>query len=145
MQKYAFVDSASAKNLVFTDTGLFGMNISGSSDHTKDILYLCLQELHRLREKIPDVEIERAKNILKMNILQSLERDEDRLEEMAKNYMTYGKLTFTNYLNDIDKITSESINKIATKFLLGTPTVVAIGQRLDVLPSPSEITKMLNG
>ena len=145
MQKYAFIDSANSKNLVFTDSGLFGMSITGSADHTKDILYLCLQELHRLREKINDVELERAKSILKMNILQSLERDEDRLEEMAKNYMTFGKLTFMNYLNDIDKITSESVNKLATKFCKGNPTVVAIGHGLDAIPSSSEINKMLNG
>jgi hypothetical protein len=29
-----------------------------------------------------------------MNILMAMERREDRLEEIARNYMTYGKFTF---------------------------------------------------
>lgn len=43
-----------------------------------------------MKEPIPDEELNRAKNILKMNILMALERKEDRLEEIARNYMTYG-------------------------------------------------------
>ena len=53
-----------------------------------------LEELHRLREPIPDQELARAKNILKMNVLMALERQEERLEEIARNFMTFGDLTF---------------------------------------------------
>jgi len=80
-----------------------------------------------------------------MNILQSLERDEDRLEEMAKNYMTYGKLTFQEYLENIDKITSEDINLLATEMLKGKPTMVVTGSAINVVPSVVDVQKMLNG
>ena len=80
-----------------------------------------------------------------MNILQSLERDEDRLEEMAKNYMTYGKLTFQEYLENIDRITSEDINLLATEMLKGKPTMVVTGSAINVVPSVVDVQKMLNG
>lgn len=104
-----------------------------------------MQELHRLREPIPADELNRAKNILKMNILQSLERDEDRLEEMTKNYLTFGDLTFHNYLERIDEITSEQINEIATEMLRGKPTMVVTGSAINVVPSCTDVQKMLNG
>jgi predicted Zn-dependent peptidase len=80
-----------------------------------------------------------------MNILQSLERDEDRLEEMTKNYMTFGKLTFNDYLEQIDKITSLDINVIATQMLAGLPTIIVTGSDIESVPSVTEVQKMLNG
>lgn len=55
---------------------------------------LLIEELNRLKQNISDEELNRSKNILKMNLLMAMERSEDRLEEIAKNYMTYGDLTF---------------------------------------------------
>ncbi len=51
-------------------------------------------ELNNLKVSIDDIELNRAKNILKMNILMAMERSEDRLEEIARNFMTFGDLTF---------------------------------------------------
>ena len=55
---------------------------------------LCIEELNALKEPIDEVELNRAKNILKMNVLMAMERTEDRLEEIARNFMTFGDLTF---------------------------------------------------
>jgi processing peptidase subunit beta len=49
-------------------------------------MQVLLQEMHRLREPIPDVELARAKNILKMNVMMAMERQDDRLEEIARNF-----------------------------------------------------------
>lgn len=32
----------------------------------------------------------------------AIERKDDRVEEIARNYMTFGKLTFNEYCNEID-------------------------------------------
>ena len=94
MQQYNFVDSAAVLNSHFTDSGLFGMTIEGPGSHSQELMHVMLEELHRLREPIPDQELARAKNILKMNVLMALERQEERLEEIARNFMTFGDLTF---------------------------------------------------
>lgn len=60
------------------------MNIEGPGSHSADLLSVMLEEMNRLREPIPDAELNRAKNILKMNILMALERSDNRLEEMAR-------------------------------------------------------------
>lgn len=97
MQGHRHIDSASCLNSHFTDSGLFGLNVEGPGSHSQDLLMAALEELHRLREPIHEVELNRAKNILKMNVLMALERQDERLEEMARNYMTFGNLTFHQY------------------------------------------------
>jgi processing peptidase subunit alpha len=73
MQQNDFVDSASAINSHFTDSGLFGINIEGPGSHSADLMNVAVEELNKLREPIPEQELARAKNILKMNVLLAME------------------------------------------------------------------------
>lgn len=73
-----------------------------------------------------------------------MERDDHRLEEIAKNYMTFGKLTHLEYLEKIDAVTSEQINRCATLAMSKLPTVVAIGSAINEVPSVTEISKMIS-
>jgi len=73
MQKNDFVDSASAINSHFSDTGLFGLSIEGPGSHSAELMNVLVEELNRLREPIPEQELARAKNILKMNVLLAME------------------------------------------------------------------------
>ena len=94
MQKNNFVDGASAINSHFSDSGLFGITIEGSGSHSQELMNLAIEELANLKAPIDDVELNRAKNILKMNVVMAMENTDDRLEEIARNFMTYGDLTF---------------------------------------------------
>lgn len=44
-----------------------------------------VHEIKGLAQPIPPIELQRAKNITKSNILMALERQKDRLEEAVKN------------------------------------------------------------
>ena len=83
------------------------MSVEGPGSHASDLTNVLLEELSRLKEKIPDEELSRTKNILKMNILMAMERQEDRLEEIARNYRTFGDLTFHQYCEKIDAVSSQ--------------------------------------
>ena len=143
MQKHNFVDSASAINTHFTDSGLFGMTIEGPGSHSQELMSVLVEELNRLKEKISDEELNRAKNILKMNILMALERQEDRLEEIARNYMTYGDLTFHQYADKIDAVTSSQINQAASKVLAGKPTLLVTGGAINLVPNITDVSRQL--
>jgi len=94
MQRNNFVDSASAINSHFSDSGLFGIQLEGPGSHSQELMGVLVEELANLRNPIDDVELNRSKNVLKMNVLMAMERSEDRLEEIARNFLTYGDLTF---------------------------------------------------
>jgi len=144
MQQHAFVNSASAINSHFTDSGLFGMNVEGPASHSAELLSVMLEELNRLREPIPEAELNRAKNILKMNILMALERSDNRLEEMARQYMTFGDLTISAYCDMVDAVSSEQINKAATKCFAGKPTMTVSGGAINLVPSITDVARQLN-
>ena len=144
MQQYDFVDSASAINSHFTDSGLFGMNIEGPGAQSAELLQVLLQEMHRLREPIPEAELARAKNILKMNVIMAMERQDERLEEIARNFMTFGDLTFAQYCEKIDAVTSDQINACASKTLSGKPTMLVTGGAINLVPTITDISKQLN-
>jgi processing peptidase subunit alpha len=102
MQRNNFVDSASAINSHFSDSGLFGIQLEGPGSHSQELMGVLVEEFCNLRNPIDDVELNRSKNVLKMNVLMAMERSEDRLEEIARNYLTYGDLTFHQYCEKID-------------------------------------------
>ena len=144
MQRHNFVDGASALNSHFSDSGLFGMTIEGPGSHSAELMSALTEELNNLRNPIDETELNRAKNILKMNILMAMERSDDRLEEIARNYMTFGDLTFHQYCERIDNVTSNDINRVATQLLQGKPTLLVTGGAINLVPGITEVSRQLN-
>lgn len=96
-QRHPFVEKVSGINNQFSDNGLFGISIEGAGSHSSELLGVSLETLNRLKNKVSDEDLALVKNRLKMDILKHLESSEDRLEEITKNYLTFGDLTFHRY------------------------------------------------
>ena len=110
----AFVDKVNAINANFTDSGVFGLQVVGSGSHSADLMHVALDGLNSLREDISDEELNRAKNRLKIKVLQETECAGNRLEEMAKNYHLFGgELNFHQYCDKIDAVSASDINSVS--------------------------------
>ena len=72
-----------------------------------------------------------------------MERQEDRLEEIARNYLTYGDLTFHQYCDKIDAVTSDQINRAAARTLGGKPTLLVTGGAINLVPSITDVQRQL--
>ena len=72
-----------------------------------------------------------------------MERTEGRMEEIARNYMTFGDLTFHRYCDDIDAVTSDSINEVASRILSGKPTLLVTGGAINLVPSVTDVARQL--
>ena len=114
MQSNNFVDGTSPVNVNFSDSCLFGLTIEGPGSHSQELMQVLTEELNGMKSTIDDAALNRAKNTLKMNILSAMERSDDRLEEIARNFMTYGDLTFHQYCDKIDGVSSADINRVAS-------------------------------
>lgn len=84
LRKTYFVSQCETINLHFSDSGIFALNFTGDSAHSSEILDLMLHTFDSFRKPIDQVELNRAKNILKRNILQNMTNQSDRIEELAK-------------------------------------------------------------
>lgn len=89
LQKYHFIHECEAINSHFTDSGLFGLNFTGSSYQCKEILLEMLNIFNAFRSGIDEVDLSRAKNILKRQILLNVANQSDRLEEVARTVRFY--------------------------------------------------------
>ena len=144
MRSSDFVDSASCINSHFSDSGLFGMNIEGPGSHSAELMTAMVEELNKLREPIPDQELARAKNALKMQVLVAMEDQDTRLEEIARNFQTFGNLTFHQYCDRIDAVTSDQINSAASRVLSGKPTLLVTGSSINLVPGVTDVARMLH-
>lgn len=95
LRKIYYVNQCETINLHFSDTGIFALNFTGDSAHSREILELMIQTFEGFRKPIDQIELNRVKNILKRKILQNLTNQGDRLEEMAKSVIEF------NYFNQI--------------------------------------------
>ena len=85
MRKKYYVSNCECINLHFSDSGIFAFNFTGDSAHSKEILHDIIETFNGFRTNIDEVELNRAKNILKRTILTNLSNQGDRMEESAKS------------------------------------------------------------
>ena len=52
------------------------MTIEGPGSHSAELMSVMVEELNKLREPIPDQELAKAKNLLKMQVLVAMEDQE---------------------------------------------------------------------
>lgn len=144
-QEHSFVERAYVTNAHFSDSGLFGLTVEGPGSHSTELMEVLLEELSELRSGISDEELLTAKNRLKMNILSEMERRGDRLEEIGRNYLAFGgELTFHQYCDRIDEVTSSDLNSAADKMLSSKPTILVQGSAINVVPTISDVQRQLS-
>ena len=144
LSRHSYIDGASTINSAFSDSGLFGMSIEGAGSHSQDLMGRLVDEVNGLKEHIDETELNRAKNCAKMSILSTMERSENRLEEIARNFMTFGDLTFHTYCDKIDAITSADINSVASRITSGKPTLLVTGGAINLVPAVTDVARQLN-
>jgi predicted Zn-dependent peptidase len=95
-----------------------------------------LRELALLREPIPEVELERAKNILLAGIYMNVEKQSDRLEELTRNVapsspqiQCYGRIKLKEFEPSIRKISVRDVREEMESMFLRPPTFVLKGGR----------------
>lgn len=139
-----FVDAARAINHHFTDTGLFGFQIQGAGTNSADLCSVLLEELNGLKDTISDEELNRAKNNLKMSLINGMQKRGDRIEEIGRNYLAFGgKLTFASLFTDIDAVTAEDVNRVTKEALGGKPTIVVTGGAINLVPNITDVSRQL--
>lgn len=143
LNKHSFIDSANAVNFNFSDAGLFGLHVTGSASHASEIFDATTSLLKGLTDKIPQDELQRAKNVAKSNILTALERQKDRLEEASKNVKVFGKVVFQHYADQIDQVTADQVSNLLNAILSSQPTFVAEGGEVNTLPSYERIQNLV--
>lgn len=119
-------------NHAYSDTGLFGVHLV--TDGVKDVDTLMVEtvsQMTRLCHKVNDIELERAKNLLKGQILASYEGGLNGiLEEIGRQTLYFGRRpSAAEMFARVDSITANDVKRVATKYIYDKdPVVSSIGK-----------------
>ena len=92
-----------------------------------------------------DIELERAKNMLKSMMFMQLESRLVLCEDIARQFVTYGKRDSPlEYVQKIEKVTAEDIMRVAQRMFEKPPAVGAVGHNLSTLPKFELISDYTN-
>jgi predicted Zn-dependent peptidase len=104
----------------FLDTGLFGIYMGVKKDMVKKAIPIVLEELEELKaNKLDDLELKRAKEQLKGNMLLASESSDNRMSRYAKCEIYYDKyIPIDEVVKGIENVTVEDIQALCQKIFI---------------------------
>lgn len=137
LNDYPEIQSFSAFNSVFNNTGLFGIYGSTSPAFASSAVDLAVKELTLIAKdgQVSRLELKRAKEATKSAVLMNLESRMIVAEDIGRQILTYGeRKSVLDFLKTIDEITPQSIASTAQKIISSPLTMASYG---DVINVPS--------
>jgi len=103
----------------YYDTSAFGVYFSTNQNQYARVIDIVFKEFKRLKEMpVKEKELKKVKEYLKGGILLSLESTTNRMMRIANSLLYYDKVfSVEDYLNKIDRITTEDIQRTANDLL----------------------------
>jgi predicted Zn-dependent peptidase len=110
----------------FRDTGSLCVYAGTSVDKTQKVLQLTLNELRRLKEEtVSDVELKRAKDQVKSNMVIGLESSGSRMANLARQQMYFGRFFGVDeIMEEIEAVTTTDVQELAQE--LFQPEAIAL-------------------
>jgi len=102
----------------YFDTGIWGIYAGVGRKRVRELVELILEETNNLKDTLTEVELERAKNHLKGNIVLGLESTGSRMNNIARQEIYYGRYySPKEVMKEIDSIKLSQIKDLAEGML----------------------------
>ncbi|GMP59597.1 hypothetical protein CsSME_00022821 [Camellia sinensis var. sinensis] len=137
LNEYPQIQSFSAFNSMYNNTGIFGIQATTGSDFVPKAIDIAVKELIAVATpgEVDQVQLDRAKQSTRSAILMNLESRVVASEDIGRQILTYGeRKPVEHFLRAVDEVSLKDIASIAQK-LISTPlTMASYG---DVIHVPS--------
>lgn len=140
-EKRGLAYSISSYLVPYRDSGILGIYVATSEDKVKDVIGLILEELDKFRVNLlTDKELHSAKELVKGNLLLSMESTDNRMTKLAKNDILFGRnIPVEEIVSNIEAVSREDIKNLAGDiFSFDTISLAALGK-----VSEKDITEVL--
>jgi predicted Zn-dependent peptidase len=102
----------------YLDTGLWGVYAGVSKKRVREVAELVIQELLGLKDSVTDVELQRAKNHLKGNLILGLESTSSRMNNIARQEMYFGKyIPPDEIIKAVNHVSMRQIQSLAERLI----------------------------
>ncbi|KAJ9692218.1 hypothetical protein PVL29_011336 [Vitis rotundifolia] len=137
LNEYQQLQSFSAFNNIFNNTGIFGIYASTGSDFVAKAVDIAAGELLSIASpgQVDQVQLNRAKEATKSAVLMNLESRMIASEDIGRQILTYGeRKPLEHFLKAVDEITLKDITTIGQRIISSPLTMASYG---DVIHVPS--------
>ncbi|HNQ02874.1 MAG TPA: pitrilysin family protein [Syntrophales bacterium] len=99
----------------YRDTGMLNVYVGTSKDKTREVIDIILAEMRRMKtERLTDKELQSAKELIKGNLLLSMESTDNRMQKLATNEIYFGRnVPPEEIVGRIEAVTAEDILSLA--------------------------------
>lgn len=143
LNRYAWAESAEAFTVFHEEEGMWGISGSTIAGKARDMAQVLAEHLANLGvTRVTDEELDRARNMLKCNVLTQLESRLVLFEDLGRQVLTYNKREgMKETCERIDAVTAEDVQALALEALKNPPTVAAVGKNVSNVPKQEEIAQ----
>ncbi len=101
---------------MYIDTGLWGVYAGVSKKKAREVTELIIAEMDRFAETVTDDEITAAKSHLKGNIILGLESTNNRMNNLARQEISFGKfISPEEIMRSIDRVSRSQVRDLAAR------------------------------
>lgn len=117
-EKRGLVYSIYSYHISYLDTGLWGIYAGTDKKHVSEVTNITVDEIRNLSSTISQEELQRAKNQLKGNLILALESTSNKMTNIAKQEIYYGKYySPKEILEMVDKVSLDNIKGLAARLI----------------------------
>jgi len=116
-------------NTCYTDTGLWGIYFVTDSLSIEDMVYNVQSEWMRLCSSVTEFEVERAKNLLRTNMMLMLDGSTPICEDIGRQMLCYGRrLPLPELEARIDAVNAQVVRDVCMNYIYDKcPAVASVG------------------
>ena len=143
-EKRGLVYGISSFSSSYTDTGIFGIYCGTGENQIQELIPVLCDQLNQSPNSITEKEIDRGKAQLKASLMMGRESAFRRCESAARQLLVFNRIIEpAETIKKIDKVSKETVQKIANEIVKGPITISSIGP-LSKLESIDKIQSRIN-
>ncbi|XP_020691123.1 mitochondrial-processing peptidase subunit alpha [Dendrobium catenatum] len=146
LNEFQQIQSFSAFNSIYNNTGIFGIHATTSSDFVSKAVDLAARELLAVATpgQVSQIELDRAKQATKSAVLMNLESRMVASEDIGRQILTYGeRKPIEHFLKAVDEVTVKDIASLSEKIISSPLTMASWGDVIHV-PSYESVSRRFN-
>ncbi len=126
-EKRGLVYSIYSFHISYFDTGLWSIYAGTDKAHVNEVINISVDEISNLSHTVTEEELQRAKAQLKGNLILALESTSNKMTNIAKQEMYYGKyFTPAEIINMVESISLENIQGLSRRLVENKPFALTV-------------------
>jgi predicted Zn-dependent peptidase len=128
-EKRGLVYAISSGLTAYSDAGILSVYAGTGLDSIDEVIRLTIEEFRIMKsERLPDVELRRAKDHLKGSLMLSLENTGSRMSHLARHEIYFGRqFSLDELLAAIEAVSTDDVQRVANHVFGTDPSVCVVG------------------